>query len=178
MTNIKKHGRLFNRIAWAYQYFYKGNLRGYSKKIELILPELNLTLGSKILDVGCGPGALGSAFQNMGFDVAGVDLAQKMVNKANKNGLKSFQGDVLGGLNDPDDSFNLVVAGYVAHGLNSDQRVVLMKEMKRLSNGKVLFHDFGVERSTIITIVEYMEGSDYVNFKKNPTKSFKTKARF
>ena len=59
---------------------------------ELALPVVDLLApkaGEKILDLGCGEGALGLEIVRRGADVLGVDLSEEMVAKAQANGLEA-----------------------------------------------------------------------------------------
>ena len=52
--DIEAHGRLFNKIARIYQFFYKRQLESYSKLIPRFLPILDLPKDAKILEeAGC-----------------------------------------------------------------------------------------------------------------------------
>ena len=53
---------------------------------------------------------------------------------------------------------------YVAHGLRKDDRHRLFTEMRRLSRGLVLLHDYTPDRHPLTTLIEYLEGGDYFNF--------------
>ena len=48
--------------------------------------------------------------------------------------------------------------------LDTDKRKKLYMEAKRLSAGKVLFHDYSSERKIMTNIIEFIEGGDYFNF--------------
>ncbi len=61
-------------------------------------------------------------------------------------------------------SFEIVLAAYVAHGMQPEQRLELYSEMKRLSRYLVILHEYNQNRSLLTNIVEYAEGGDYFNF--------------
>ena len=161
---------LFNHIAWAYQFFFRRQERTYSDSLKSVLSELQLTPESKILDIGCGTGALGSAFKNHGFEVLGIDNADKMIRKAKKNGVDCIIANALEEMNFEKDSFELVSAAFVAHGINAKERTAMMTEMARLSKNIVLFYDYGKKKKFFTSIIEWVERGDYFNFIKNPTK--------
>jgi len=57
----------------------------YTKEeIEFLLKELNLPVGSKILDVGCGVGRHSIELAKRGYKVVGIDISQRMIEKARK----------------------------------------------------------------------------------------------
>jgi len=70
----------------------------------------------------------------------------------------------------PDKSFHLVTATFVLHGMKSEKRHELLLEMKRLAKDFVVIHDFYKGSSPMVSLLEFLERSDYINFKK----SFKT----
>lgn len=81
-------------------------------------PRLDLALiadmvapGSRVLDVGCGDGALLQLLaQKRGVDGRGVELSQRGVNECVAKGLSVIQGDADTDLADyPDDGFDYVI---------------------------------------------------------------------
>ena len=164
---MDKHALLFNNISWAFQLFYNYQRKGYRKNLMRVLPKLNLSENSKVLDLGCGAGALGSVFIDLGFDVTGVDIAPKMVERCKKNHLKCILGNIIEGLPFVNKSFDLVVSAYVLHGLNSIQRNLAYKEISRLSKKYILFYDYkspGVPTNLGVRFIEMLEGGDYFGF--------------
>ena len=161
--NIKTHKLLFNIIAPGYNWFFKSQKRNYSKTLSEHINILNLVGHAKILDVGCGTGALTQALADRGFEVIGLDMAKVMLSFGLKRGLDCRYGDILEGLDFDDKSFDLITFAFVAHGLDSSKRRKLFVEAARLSRGKVLFHDYSSDRNIITDIIEYIEGGDYFN---------------
>jgi len=54
--------------------------------LEFFIKNLN---GNKILDVGCGPGRDAKFFSNLGYEVIGIDLSEKLLEIARKNAPKA-----------------------------------------------------------------------------------------
>jgi ubiquinone/menaquinone biosynthesis C-methylase UbiE len=162
-SSSKQHGILFDRIAFAYRWFF-----GYQKKLYAKIISENRGLlpagHAKILDIGCGTGAFSVCLQQIGYDVTGVDIAPKMVKQALKAGVISVIGDAVTGLDFEDKSFTLVTAAFVAHGLDQSSRKKLFKEAMRLATDLVIFQDLNRERHIILDIVEWFERSDYLHF--------------
>lgn len=160
---METHARLFQRIAPIYQLFFHSQSRAYCRLLEKYkhyLPE-----DSRVLDIGCGPGALSSALQRHGFIVTGVDFAPAMVAWARKlNPANEYL--LADGRNLPfrDKSFDLVTAAYVAHGLDSENRLTLYREAARLARRLVVFHDFNFRRHILISLIELVEGGNYFSF--------------
>ena len=164
--NLKNHKLLFNIIAPGYNWFFKSQVSNYAEILSDNIKKLDISDNSRILDAGCGTGALSQALVNRGFTVVGVDMANMMMHYGNKRGLDCRYGNIINGLDFEDKSFDLVVFAFVAHGLDREKRKKLFAEAARLSSGKVLFHDYSSERSIFTNIIEYIEGGDYFNFIK------------
>lgn len=71
----------------------KGNEEFYAYERNSVLPEL-FAPDEKLLDVGCGDGAVGEELIKNGLKVYGVDLSKKAVTIARKRGVKAKQGSV------------------------------------------------------------------------------------
>jgi len=164
LSHSERHGRLFHRIALPYSWFFAGQSRSYAKCFDLGRSALPNPSGKVALDLGCGTGAFTAALRKEGWTAQGVDVAPGMLAQAHKKGLSCALGDVLQGLAVEDHSFDLVSAAYVAHGLRKDDRQRLFIEMKRLSRGLVLLHDYTPDRHPLTSFIEWLEGGDYFNF--------------
>lgn len=171
--NLRFHTWLFNIIAYFYQWFFKGQVNGYTENLEKYQHHLNIPKDGKILDIGCGTGAFGYAFKLKGYNVQGVDIAKKMVKRAKKkNKLTCEHGNILEGLRFPDNSFDLVIAGMVLHGLDKKKRQIFYKETSRLAKKYALFHDYSPDRKWHISIIEWIERGDYFNFIRSIPEEF------
>lgn len=69
------------------------------------------TAGKRVLDIGCGDGALMAALQrDCGIDVRGIEINPELVERCVAQGLSVIQGDANRDLADyPDGSFDFVV---------------------------------------------------------------------
>jgi len=67
------------------------NKKFVDKSIQWLIEEFNIGVGSKTLDLGCGPGLYTHAFAMAGAEVTGVDLSTNSINyaraKAEEDGL-------------------------------------------------------------------------------------------
>lgn len=122
----------------------------------------------KVLDVGCGTGALCQVLAEKGLQVTGVEPSRGMLEVARKKLAKEQVsldlGDALEGLPYEERSFDLVVASFVAHGLKAPERNALYREMARVKASSVLLFDYNAKRSRLTDVVEYLEGGDYFHF--------------
>jgi SAM-dependent methyltransferase len=166
LSHSERHGRLFHRIALPYSWFFAGQTRSYARCFDLGRAALPDPAGKLALDLGCGTGAFTAALRKEGWNAQGVDIAPGMLAQARKKGLSCSLGDVLQGLAYDEHSFDLVSAAYVAHGLRRDDRHRLFAEMRRLSRGIVLLHDYTPDRHPLTSFIEWLEDGDYFNFIK------------
>jgi SAM-dependent methyltransferase len=122
--------RTFTAPADAYDAF----MGRYSRELAPVFAEFcGLTQGQRLLDVGCGPGALTSvAIQWLGLDaVSAVDPAPHFVaaNRERHPGLTAEQGPVEE-LPFADDVFDVAAAQLVFHFVSDPERGV--REMARV----------------------------------------------
>jgi ubiquinone/menaquinone biosynthesis C-methylase UbiE len=66
----------------------------------------------------------------------------------------------------PDNSFDIVTATFVMHGMKKEKRRAMLAEMRRVSREYVVIHDFYKGSALMVSILEFLERSDYINFKK------------
>jgi ubiquinone/menaquinone biosynthesis C-methylase UbiE len=171
LSLVNNNTCLFNRIAPAYGLYYKSQKKRYLKVLDDVKNELDITRYQKIIDVGCGTGALCSVLYQKGLSVTGVDTAQKMLKIARNNSkntnINFIEANVLERLPFEDKYFDISIASYVAHGLKEHQRKRMYAEMTRIAKHRVIIYDYNGNRSLLTTIAEWMERGDYFNFIKN-----------
>ena len=56
--------------------------KGTDNEVDFLVDELALTPGSRVLDVGCGPGRHAHALARRGIDVLGIDISQTFIDLA------------------------------------------------------------------------------------------------
>lgn len=171
-SGTDRHIKLFDSIAGPYNLFFPSLRKHFGNLIREHGHRLQLPAGCRVLDVGCGPGALAAAFIDAGFRAEAIDGSPRMAGYAAKNGVPSQVADATSGLPYPDGAFQLAAAASVAHGLPSDSRNKLYLELKRVASDTVLLHDYspahdGFSPFSIIGILERLEKSDYIGFRRN-----------
>ena len=94
--------------------------------------------GVRLLDVGCGDGALlAHLVAAKGIDGRGVELSQKGVNEAVARGLPVIQGDADTDLvTYPDDAFDVVVLSQTLQATNRPRKV--LEELLRIGRRAVV----------------------------------------
>lgn len=111
-----------------------------------VLSRLLPPVGSKILDVGCGTGEMTLLLAEMGYNVTGIDLSEKMLQKArvkaksSKRKVRFERGDAEK-LNSGDESFDVVINRHLLWTLHRPTEAI--DEWKRVlkKNGKLIVID-------------------------------------
>ncbi len=158
---------IFNLIAPYYSKFDKSLQEGFEASVIELDKEIGIT-GKTVLDIGTGTGAWGAAINKLGpSEIEGVDFSEKMIRQAKKNHPEiHFHHIDAEDLSDfKDRSFDVVTASFVLHGVKKNKRQNLLNEMKRVSKRYVVLHDFIGKTPFSIKILEFLERSDYKNFK-------------
>jgi ubiquinone/menaquinone biosynthesis C-methylase UbiE len=167
---------IFNLIAPVYGQLDRAVADGFQKSIQKLTENVDIT-GKNVLDVGTGTGAWGSLFIEKGASaVTGADFSHKMIKQAKKNhpDMNFIISDGKDLKEIPDKSFDIVTASYVLHGTKQDMRYQILSEMKRVSKEYIVIHDFMGKTHFSIKILEWLERSDFVNFKKTFSREMKT----
>lgn len=161
---------LFDIISPIYGLFFDYQVKYYSKILDKAKGEIDITQYKKVLDLGCGTGALSYVLQDLGLEVIGADPSWGMLKQARRK-LKGTQVELVK-INPneilpfEDNTFDLVISSYVIHGLKPKERKEVYEELCRVSKGKIIFHDYNENRSLLTDIAEFLENGDYFNFIK------------
>jgi ubiquinone/menaquinone biosynthesis C-methylase UbiE len=167
----KKNGNfLFNFIAPIYGLFYNSQKKNYKITIANMKEIIDISKYKNIIDIGCGTGALCSVLNQEGLEVTGIEPAVRMLKigskKIENSKINFVECSTCSKLPFEDNSFNLSIASYVAHGLHPEERIQMFKEMSRLTKDYVIIHDYNNQRRFFTNIIEWLEGGDYFNFIK------------
>ena len=167
----KKNGNfLFNFIAPIYGLFYNSQKKNYKITIANMKEIIDISKYKNIIDIGCGTGALCSVLNQEGLEVTGIEPAVRMLKigskKIENSNINFLECSTCSKLPFEDNSFNLSIASYVAHGLHPKERKQMFLEMSRLTKDYVIIHDYNNQRGFFTNIIEWFEGGDYFNFIK------------
>jgi ubiquinone/menaquinone biosynthesis C-methylase UbiE len=147
--NIKK----FKSNAWV----SKTSAQRYAKTVndQISLSEIDLStqiqlldsnskLGTKVLDVGCGTGALTLRLANSGYEVTGVDISAQMLSqlarRAGELKVSLVEADIFS-LPFPENTFDAAVSRWVLPHF-SDWSSAVREVSKVLKPGGVFVFDF------------------------------------
>jgi methionine biosynthesis protein MetW len=113
-------------------------------RVDLLLIADLVAPGSRVLDVGCGDGALLKLLEaTRNVDGRGIEISQKGVNECVARGLSVIQGDADTDLGDyPDDAFDYVILSQTLQATRHPRKVV--EEMLRIGRKVIVsFPNFG-----------------------------------
>lgn len=160
---------IFNLIAPIYGNVDAGLMKNYRHAIKIVDDKVGIK-GKRVLDIGTGTGAWAGMFKKNGAAaVQGIDFSEKMLreSRAKHPDISFTQGDAENLSDFSVNSFDIVTASYVLHGVKNDRRRKMLLEMKRVSKKHVILHDFSGPTPMFLRFLEFMEKSDYKNFKTN-----------
>ncbi len=168
---------MFSTIAPIYARVDHSLIKGYQKSIDVVQNEIDIK-DKSVLDIGTGTGAWAMKFIQKGASkVCGIDLSEKILKSGReKHPEITFKIGNAEDLKDfSDNSYDIVTASFVIHGVKADRRAKILSEMKRISKKYVILHDFVGKTHFFVRFLEFIERSDYKNFKKHFCKEFMKK---
>ena len=123
-------------------------------RVDLLLIAGMVEPGARVLDIGCGDGALLRLLADQrGVDARGMELSQRGVNDCVAKGLSVIQGDADADLDSyPDRSFDYVILSQTLQATRAPRRV--LDNMLRIgAKAIVSFPNFGHWRSRLDLLV-------------------------
>ena len=147
--NLKDGFKLFQNIAPAYELFYEKQKKYYT---QILLQNGELLKQLKIhsiLEIGCGTGGFLSVLHEQGYHVTGLEENEELLRVGRDHpenlGIRFHRGTIATkGIRDG--SYDLVIAAFKAHDLQSPERLALLREMARVAKTAVLLHDYNHKR--------------------------------
>ncbi len=113
-------------------------------RVDLLLVASMVAANSRVLDVGCGDGALLRLLaEEKGVDARGIELSQRGVNDCVAQGLSVIQGDADTDLSAyPDDAFDYVILSQTLQATRRPREVI--EGMLRIGRSAIVsFPNFG-----------------------------------
>ncbi len=113
-------------------------------RVDLLLVASMVAANSRVLDVGCGDGALLRLLaEEKGVDARGIELSQRGVKECVAQGLSVIQGDADSDLAAyPDDSFDYVILSQTLQATRRPRHV--LEDMLRIGRRAIVsFPNFG-----------------------------------
>ncbi len=117
---------------------------GPGARVDLLMIADMVESGSRVLDVGCGDGALLKLLaEGRGVDARGIELSREGVAACVARGLAVIQGDADTDLVDyPDDAFDYVILSQTIQATRNPRRV--LQQMLRVGRRAIIsFPNFG-----------------------------------
>ena len=119
---------------------YERNARFVADLAGDVLAWLSPQPGERILDVGCGDGALTARLADLGANVVGIDASESLLEAARARGLDVVRQDVLA--MDYSGSFDAIFSNAVLHWVTEPARAIANMRRALTPNGR-LVSEFG-----------------------------------
>jgi len=114
-----------------------------SKVRELVRAQVNKE--SSLIDIGCGTGELIFSLADVCSELVGVEVSKRMWSYASRrtqdkalSNVHFILGNGTGPLNFPSGRFDYATACMVFHEMDADQRLPVLREMRRLAHTLIL----------------------------------------
>jgi ubiquinone/menaquinone biosynthesis C-methylase UbiE len=166
---ISKGVYLFDFIAPVYSLFFKYQSNMYDDILNKFHEKIfEKRTEYKILDTGCGTGALLQSLNKKNKNLTGIDPSGKMILHAKKNlygtGIKLSNDNLMDKNPFSKNEFDIIFFSYVLHGLKKDSRIKLLNEALKIAGNKVVIIDYIARGGLFVDLIEWLEGGDYFNF--------------
>jgi len=143
-------GWRYDLMEWFFDtFFFRGKLRELRQRTADLA---RIQPGEKVLDVGCGTGALameaeqrvGATGQVFGIDPGAQQIARARSKAAKRNMSIEFQIGVIEHLNFPDQTFDVVLSTIMMHHLSDSLKRQGLAEIARVlkPGGRLVIADF------------------------------------
>ena len=151
--------KVYDAYAWFYDFMF-GKIfeQGRYKSTNII--NQNAAKNARVLELGVGTG-LSLPLYRADLEIAGIDISEKMLDKARKRIEKAHLANKVtlkkmdaANLEYPDDSFDFVVAMYVASVVPDPQ--AFLEEVSRVCKpgGEIIFVNHFASQKPLLNFVE------------------------
>jgi ubiquinone/menaquinone biosynthesis C-methylase UbiE len=106
--------------------------RWYEERLEKTIKLLNITEGTKILEVGCGAGKFSKSLMDEGADLKAIDVNEQFICKLQRHCKKTFELASVTDLHYKEDRFDRVVMFDVLHHINGEGYEKALRETYRV----------------------------------------------
>ena len=150
--NLDKVEKMYDAVAKEYADTFSGEHKKKPKDQE-ILHRFSLEVGDRrpVWDFGCGPGQTTEYLKNLGLEISGLDLSDKILEQARTihPGITFRKGNILE-LEFKNDSIAGVVAFYAIVHFTEEQVEVACREVFRvLQPGGIFLFTYHIGEETI-----------------------------
>jgi len=144
--------RMYDTVAKEYSETFSGEHENKPKDQE-ILRRFSIEIGDKkpVWDLGCGPGQTTKYLKDLGIEISGLDLSDKILEQARTihPGINFRKGNILE-LEFDDDSIGGVVAFYAIVHFTEEQVEIAFREAFRvLQPGGLFLFTYHIGEDTI-----------------------------
>jgi len=117
-------------------------LTATSGQIDLISDAVPIVEGTRVLDVGCGPGVLSGQLAELGAEVVGIDFSANMIAEAKSHAPAiTFHEANVEDLPLPRDHFDVAVCNYTAHHFaRPEQAFAEVRNVLKPGGAMVIIH--------------------------------------
>jgi ubiquinone/menaquinone biosynthesis C-methylase UbiE len=168
---LHKIERMYDTIAREYSETFSGEHEKKPKDQE-ILHRFSQEIGDRrpVWDFGCGPGQTTEYLKNLGIEISGLDLSEKILEQARINHpeIHFRKGNILK-LEFENDSIAAVVSFYaIVHFTEEQVRIAFREVFRVLQPGGIFLFTYHIGADTIY-IEEFLGKKISINFKFFPT---------
>ena len=123
---------------------------------------------AKILDIGCGNGRDSYFFNKKGFEVTGIDISQKVIEKNSKNKMKNLSFKKFDiGKDKINDKFDIIYCRFFVHTVDELLENKLIKLIKDSKNKKtIVFFEFRNFKDKIFGTFKAKDHNKVIEFEK------------
>tara|TARA_B110000881_G_C18398284_1_gene424607 strand:+ start:173 stop:805 length:633 start_codon:yes stop_codon:yes gene_type:complete len=123
---------------------------------------------ARILDIGCGNGRDSYFFNKKGFEVTGIDISQKAIEKNSKNKIKNLSFKKFDiGKDKIKDKFDVIYCRFFVHTVDELLESKLIKLIKDSKNkGTIVFFEFRNFKDKIFGTFKAKDHNKVIEFEK------------